>query len=196
MVVLGYVTLKVQKNIIYYADWTNTRRKYRLNSITFNNVKDLKRVFNGKTIVLIVNIERTLAILKRILGPINTTKCIEVEDIGPVSQILNHYLDINQKKKSYYNYQREHWLSLISVINIHLLLNGGKLPKEKILKIVKRELIKYKRNISCNVLVDKFISMGLYMYHKNDTGEEIRFKVHLKENYKDSMTCLADKSMD
>jgi len=198
MVVLGYVALKVQRNTIHYADWTNTRRKYRINGLTLNNIKDLRRIFNGKTIILIVNMEITLNLLKKLLGDVNTTKCFEVEDIGSVSHILNEYLDKNRKKKSYYNYQREHWLTLLSVINIHLLKNGGKLPKEKVLKIVERELIKYKRDITSNVLLDKFVSMGLYIYHSNDNiGEEIGFNdAFEKVFHKDSTTSLPAKSMD
>lgn len=192
MVVTGYVALKIHKYILQYADWTNTRRKYRLHNLTSNNVKDLKRVFNGKTIVLIVDLEQSLQVIHKVLGPVDTSKCLEVADAGLASQILNFYLERNQKKKSYYNYQREHWLTLLSVINIHLMLHGGSLPKNKVLKIIQRELIKYKRDITANVILDKFVSMNLYIYQKIDIGDV----VVVVEPYKDSMVSLPDSKID
>lgn len=192
MVVTGYVALKIHKYILQYADWTNTRRKYRLHNLTSNNVKDLRRVFNGKTIVLIVDLEQSLQVIHKVLGPVDTSKCLEVADAGLASQILNFYLERNQKKKSYYNYQREHWLTLLSVINIHLMLHGGSLPKNKVLKIIQRELIKYKRDITANVILDKFVSMNLYIYQKIDIGDV----VVVVEPYKDSMVSLPDSKID
>jgi len=161
MVVTGYVVLKLHKYTLYYADWTNTRRKYRIDRLTLHNIRDLRRVFNGKTIVLMVNKEQMLSFIHDILGSVNTSKCSEVEDIGSASQILNFYLQTTRKKKSYYNYQREHWLTILSVINIHLLIHGS-LPEDKLLKIIHRELVKYKRDITASALLDKFMSMNLY----------------------------------
>lgn len=187
MVVTGYVVLKLHKFTLYYADWTNTRRKYRTDRLTLHNIRDLRRLFNGKTIVLMVNIERMLPLIRNVLGSVDTSKCSEVEEIGSASQILNFYLEANRKKKSYYNYQREHWLTILSVINIHLLIHGT-LPEDKILKIIHRELIKYKRDITARALLDKFVSMDLYQ--RIDIGNVMLV------SHKDSTVSLPDSKTD
>lgn len=163
MVVSGYVALKIQHpKILHYADWTNTRRKYYLNRVTSKNVLDLRRLFNGRTTILLVNRHKILSVLQKVLGTVNTFKCIEVANTGSVSKILSDFMSKRKKKKSYYNYQRDHWLSIISVVNIHLMLNR-EVPKSKILKIVERELVKYNRDITPQVLLEKFINLGVYI---------------------------------
>lgn len=162
MVVSGYVALKLQNSkLLHYADWTNTRRKYHLARLPSHTISDLRRIFNGRTTVLLVNQHKLLDILQNILGPLNTAKCIEVENTGSASKILTDFMTEHKKKKSYYNYQRDHWLSIISVINIYLMLNS-EVPKSKILKIVECELAKYNRDMTSQLLLQTFISMELY----------------------------------
>lgn len=162
MVVSGYVALKLQNSkLLHYADWTNTRRKYYLSRLASHTIIDLRRIFNGKTAVLLVNQDKIVEKLEKVLGPLNTSKCIDVANTGSASKILTDFMTERKKKKSYYNYQRDHWLSIISVINIHLMLNS-EVSKSKILKIIERELAKYNRDITSQVLLQKFINMGLY----------------------------------
>jgi len=162
MVVSGYVALKLQNlKLLHYADWTNTRRKYYLSRLASNTISDLRRIFNGRTTVLLVNQHKMLDILESVLGPLNTSKCVDVKNTGTASKVLADFMVEHKKKKSYYNYQRDHWLSIISVINIYLMLNS-EVSKSKILKIVERELAKYNRDITSQVLLQKFINMGLY----------------------------------
>ncbi len=164
----GYVALKIQyRQVLYYADWTNTRRKYRLNSLTPKTIADLQRVFNGTTTVLIVHKYSSLLLLKRLLGPINTTTCINMKNTGTAAKILSGYLSRNGKNRSYYNYQRDHWLSIFSVVNIHLMLKSS-LPASHVLKIIERELVKYKRDITPVMLFEKYMDMGLYVTVSRD----------------------------
>lgn len=158
----GYIALKLRRTVLHYADSTNTRRRYKLQEISKKNKQDLRRIFNGKTVLLIVDLERVLKVLRSLIGSdINTSKCVQVKDIGHAFQILDDYLERNQKKKSYYNYQREHWLSIISVINVHLLMKNV-LSKNVVLKIIRGELLKYNRDIKAEILLEKFFELDLY----------------------------------
>lgn len=162
MVYFGIVALKIYKNILYYADWTNTKRTYRLDKLSELNIEDLKRLFNSRTTVLIVNKSESLKRLSKILGPLNSKKCLDVENTGKVSKILNDYITSSQKKKSYYNYQRDHWLSILSVVNIHMMLKSS-LTEKEVLKILEDELTKYNRSIKADELLEKFVELGMFV---------------------------------
>lgn len=189
MVVSGYVALKIQHpKILHYADWTNTRRKYYLNRVTSKTVLDLRRLFNGRTTILLVNRRKILSALQKVLGTVNTFKCIDVANTGSASKILSEFMSKRKKKKSYYNYQRDHWLSIISVVNIHLMLNR-EVPKSKILKIVERELVKYNRDITPQVLLEKFINLGLYIVLP-------KYISHTDGFYREEIVSIPDNKMD
>ncbi len=168
MGILGYVSLKIQyRKVLYYADWTNTRRQYRLSSLTPKTIVDLRRIFNGTTTVLIVHKYQSLSLLRRLLGPIDTRNCINMKNTGTAAKILSVYLSKNRKNRSYYNYQRDHWLSILSVVNIHLMLKSS-LPVSHVLKIIEQELVKYKRDITPVLLFEKFMEMELYVITSKD----------------------------
>ena len=71
------------------------------------------------------------------------------------------------ERKSIYNYQREHWLSIISIINVHLTLNNNAMTKNGILTVIRQELSKYKRNITAEALLEKFLESKLYIYKES-----------------------------
>jgi hypothetical protein len=181
MVLYGYVVLKVQKTALFYADWTNTRRRYPYSEMSDQQINDLRRIFVGKTFILIPDMKRNMPTLLKILGkPINTTRCKDVEYRGTAMNILTQYLNKNGKRKSYYNYQRDHYLSILSVINIHL-IEKGSMREDELLKIISFELNKHNRRIPAETLLEKFIEIKMFIKHPN---------------YKHSIVSIPDRRID
>jgi len=182
MVLNGYVVLKIQKDALYYADWTNTKRRYIFSDIDEQKITDLRRVFSGKTVILIPNMERSMPMLLNLLGkPLNTTRCKDVKQKGTAMNILTRYIESNGKRKSYYNYQRDHWLGILSVINIHLLINDF-VKEEQLVKIISSELKKLNRNFSAYTLFSIFL--------------DLKMLVRCESSYKDSIISIPDRRID
>lgn len=189
----GYVALKLHNGSLYYADWTNTKRKYSLQNLRKSDINDLQRMFNSKTTIIIVNKAKVLKNLESFLGPIYNKKCVDSKNKGTAARILNEWIVENKKKKSLYNYQRDHWLSILSIINIQLMLRN-EIPQSEVLKIIEDELNKYNRDMKPQIVFDKFLELGVFIRKKSKDFTSKGFIVKdLKTKY--SNDCIYKEPM-
>lgn len=164
----GYIALKLQKKcgkyVLYYVDWTNTLRRYSDPfSFTQEEKEDLCRVFNGRNIVLLHNKEKVLPLLQKelSLSAFHTRRCYNVNGHGTVQQLLNNYVQKYKKKKSFYNYRRDHWLTILSYVNIQL-IDKIELSYNEVLMLI-QEGLKFckRRNMSETTLLNYYIEFGM-----------------------------------
>ena len=161
MVAPGYVALKIRnRKTLYYVDWTNTRREYDLNNLTTKEIEDLKRLFNGKTTVLVPVKSRTVSILCKKIGRIDCKNCVSVKNARTAPKMLFTYLSRNNLPGGYYNHRRGVFLSILSTLNLHKLVRGW-VSQETTLKIIKQELEKYWKKTDPEELYEGFVRIGL-----------------------------------
>lgn len=151
--VQGYIALKLQnfneKPVLNYIDWSNTIRRYNHpKNFTKEEREDFRRAFESKNVFLLYEKDKLLPILKRELklSDFHGWKCIDITGRGSLQNLMNNYFYKNKKKKSFYNYRRDHWLSILSHINIHILEKGKGVSYNEILSLIHEGLCLCKRN--------------------------------------------------
>jgi hypothetical protein len=166
----GYIALKLQKKagerILYYVDWTNTLRRYS-DPLCFSEEEkeDLHRVFNGKNVVLLHAKRKVLPLLQRVLAlsTYQTRRCYNVNGRNTVQQMLNEYLEAHHKKKSFYNYRRDHWLTILSLINIRLMEKQSLTYNGVLLLIQEGFALCKRRGVSETHILNHFIEYGMLL---------------------------------
>lgn len=158
---IGYVALKIKnKVVLYYIDWTNTRREYRLDNLTNSEIEDIKRLFGSETVVLIPSKSKTISLLRKRIGEIDYSRAIGVKGTSSPAKMLFTHLSKNGIPGGFYNHRRGTFLSIISTLNLHILIHGL-LSKETIMLVIKQELKKYWKKSRPETIFEGFIRVGL-----------------------------------
>lgn len=157
---IGYVVLKIKGKKMFYIDWTNTRREYDINNLNPTEIEDFKRLFNSNTIILILLKSKTLSILNKKLGEIDCSRVLEIEGSSNLPKLFFTYLSINNIPGGFYNHRRGAFLSVISILNLHILIYGL-LTKKTIIKIINNDLKKYWKKTKAKVVFEGFVNIGL-----------------------------------
>lgn len=158
---IGYVALKVKnKVLLYYIDWTNTRRQYHLNNLADSEIEDIKRLFKGNTVILIPSKSKTISLLRKRIGGIDYSRAIGVNCSSSPAKMLFTHLSKNGIPGGFYNHRRGTFLSIISTLNLHILLYGL-ISKETIMLVIEQELKKYWKKSNSETIFEGFIRVGL-----------------------------------
>lgn len=157
----GYVALKIRgKKRLYYVDWTNTRREYDLNNLDSSEIEDLRRLFTSDTIILVPSKSKTISILNKRLGSMDCSRVLGVCSGSSLPKILFSHLSSNGIPGGFYNHRRGAFLSIISTLNLHLLIHGM-LSNSTTMLIINQTLKKYWKKTKAKVVFDGFIRIGL-----------------------------------
>lgn len=162
MVSTGYVSLKLKADwILSYVDWTNTRREYDLKCLNPKDIEDLRRLFLRRNVVLVPSKEKMIPILRRKIGNVDYSNVVSVGgNFSPAKMLFTH-LSKHGLPGGHYNHRRGIFLSIVSTINLHMMIYGL-LSKEMIMKIIRQELYKYWRKSNAHTLFRGFVRTGLF----------------------------------